>query len=492
MAATLAVVPASKARHQQAGLAFWMRRALEECDHASVEFAPDPVHDLRVALRRCRSMADGLMAMDPDPAWKQMKKAGKRLFGCLGELRDAQVMKEWVERLGAVDDAASVRLLQFLSGREGQLKLEAAQALQQFDRKQWKRWSVALPKRARKIRIGGIIFKHLALERWMEAYALHRRAIRNRSQVAFHNLRIGIKRFRYMVENFLPEPHAVWSDDLKHLQDLLGEVHDLDVLWATALRIKAFPDPESRAHWHAKVVEERSRRIQDYRARMVGEKSLWQRWRAELPSGPQIEAAALGRLKLWGSLLDPDFKHSSHVARLALQLYDGLPARGVSDAEWKQQRAILQVAALLHDVGRSKKDDNHHKTTFRLIAQLKPPLGWTAEAMRMAGVAARYHRGALPRVGQKTLAGLTLNQRTSVLRLAGILRLANALDAERDGRIERVQVDNTDGVLLVLAAGYSPRDRMAEAIAAGRHLLETIYRRPILIKPLRRKPGPPR
>jgi len=466
-----------------------MRRALEECDHASVEFAPDPVHDLRVALRRCRSMADGLMAMDPDPAWKQMKKAGKRLFGCLGELRDAQVMKEWVERLGAPDDPVSVRLLQFLSGREGQLKLEAAQALHQFDRKQWKRWSVVLPKRATKIRIGGVIFKHLALERWMEAYALHRRALRNRSQVAFHNLRIGIKRFRYMVENFLPEPHAVWSDDLKHLQDLLGEVHDLDVLWATALRIKAFPDPESRAHWHAKVVEERSRRIQDYRARMVGEKSLWQRWRAELPSGPQIEAAALSRLKLWGSLLDPDSKHSNHVAQLALQLYEGLPVHGLSDTEWKQRRAILQLAALLHDVGRSKKDANHHKTTFRLIVQLKPPLGWTAEATRMAAAAARYHRGALPRLGQKTLAGFTSGQRRTVLRLAGILRLANALDAERDGRIQRVHVHSTVGALLVSAEGYSPRDRMAEDIAAGRHLLETIYHRPILIKPFRRKAG---
>lgn len=487
MSATLAAVPASKAHHQQAGLAFWMGRVLEECDHASVEFAADPVHDLRVALRRCRSMADGLMAMDPDPAWKQMKKAGKRLFGCLGELRDAQVMKEWVERLGAVDDPTSVRLQHFLSGREGHLKAQAAQALEQFDRKQWKRWSVALPKRAKRIRIGGAIFKHLALERWMEAYELHRRAMRNRSRVAFHNLRIGIKRFRYIVENFLPEQHAAWSNDLKHLQDLLGEVHDLDVLWATALQIKAFPDAESRAHWHAKVAEERSRRIQDYRARMVGAKSLWQVWRKELPSGPQIEAAALARLRVWGALLDPDSRHSKHVAELALQLYDGLPARGGGDAEWKQQRAILQVAALLHDVGRSKKDDNHHKATFRLMTQLKPPLGWTTEAMRMAAAVARYHRGALPRLGQKTMADFTPDQRRTVLWLAGILRLADALDAEHNGRIRRVHVHSTVRALLVSAEGYSPRDRMAEKIAARRYLLETVYRRPILIKAYRAK-----
>ncbi len=205
-----------------------------------MEFAPDPVHDLRVALRRCRSIADGLKAIDPDPAWKQMKKAGKRLFSSLGELRDAQVMEEWVRKLGAADDPVTERVLQFLASREVALKLASAQALEEFDRKQWKRWSVQLPRRARKIRTGGLIFKHLALERWTEAYALHRIALRNRSQVSFHNLRIGIKRFRYIVENFLPEQHTAWSNDLKDLQDLLGEVHDLDVLWATAIQIAAF------------------------------------------------------------------------------------------------------------------------------------------------------------------------------------------------------------------------------------------------------------
>ena len=60
---------------KQAGLAFWMRRVLQECDRASIAFAPDPVHDLRVALRRCCSMADGIAAIDPDRAWKDMKKA---------------------------------------------------------------------------------------------------------------------------------------------------------------------------------------------------------------------------------------------------------------------------------------------------------------------------------------------------------------------------------------------------------------------------------
>lgn len=467
----------------KAGLAFWMQQVLEECERAAQDFAPDPVHDLRVALRRCRSMADGLMAMDPDPSWKQMKKAGKQLFSRLGELRDVQVMEEWARRLGDPGDPVTGTLLQFLLGRETQLKEEAAKALQEFDRKQWKRWSTALPRRAARMRAKSGLFKHLALERWTEAQELHRRALRSGSQIAFHRLRIGLKRFRYIVENFLPAQHAAWSDDLKELQDLLGEVHDLDVLWATLLQINAFPDDEARSRWHSRILHERGSRIEKYRAKMLGKTSLWQTWRAELPAGKQVEAAALSRLKLWASFLDPDFTHSLRVARLALQLYDGLQRHGLQEND-REQRAILQIAALLHDVGRSKGEKKHHKATWRLIQKLKPPLGCSAERLRIAGIVARYHRRALPRAGQKTLAGLYPGQRQNVLRLSGILRLANAFDAARDGRIQRLEVGEQKGCLVIAAQGYSARGRLAERIAGARHLLETVYRRPVIVKPV--------
>jgi CHAD domain-containing protein len=485
MPVTVALATARNAP-KKTGLALWMERVLEECDRASVEFGSDPVHDLRVALRRCRSMADGLRVMDPSPAWKEMKKAGRQLFRELGELRDAQVMEQWVGQLGNPDDPVTAALLLFLAGREAQLKQQAAVALQQFDRKQWRRWITSLPRRAARMRTGSVLFKHLALERWTEAYELHHRALRNRSQIGFHRLRIGLKRFRYIVENFLPEQHAAWSDDLKELQDILGEVHDLDVLWATALQVNAFPDAESRSKWHARIIEQRTRRIDKYRGKMLGKASLWQVWRAQLPAGKQIESAALSRLKLWASLLDPDFKHSLHVARLALQLYDGLPVRQPpADSEPADQRAILQVAALLHDVGRSEDEKGHHKSTYNLIRRLAPPLGWSQERMRWVGIVARYHRGALPGTGQKTLVGLNPSQRQCLLQLAGILRLANAFDAERTGLIQRLEVHQQNGFLEIAALGYAPHDRIAESIAAARHLLETVYHRPVMVKPLR-------
>jgi exopolyphosphatase/guanosine-5'-triphosphate,3'-diphosphate pyrophosphatase len=460
-----------------------MTRTLEECDHAAADFAPDPVHDLRVALRRCRSMADGLIPMDPDPSWKEMKKAGKKLFSSLGNLRDVQVMEEWVRRLDPTLDATAQAVLAHLSSRETQLKTEAGQALKDFDRKQWARWARSLPRRAARFRQGSAIFKHLALEKWTAAHDLHRRALRNRSQIGFHSLRIGLKRFRYIVENFLPQQHLTWKDDLKDLQDQLGEVHDLDVLWTTAVHIHAFRDPDARTLWHRRVIEERRQRIQKYHDKMVGKTSLWNLWRAQLPQGPEISAAASARLKVWASILDPDFKHADHVSRLALQLYDGLPGKNPgTDASRQDERAILRHAALMHDVGRSKGDKRHHKRSFRLIAGMAPPLGWTERDLRLVASIARYHRGALPHAGQISLAGLTTPERKTVLRLAGILRLADALDGERDARITNVEVREQDGFLLVTAKGYSPRDPMAEQVAAARHLLELVYRRPVMVK----------
>jgi CHAD domain-containing protein len=479
-----------------------MRRVLEECQRAGAELAADPVHDLRVALRRCRSMADGLMVVDPDRAWKDMKKAGKAMFRSLGDLRDVQVMMEWVQKLGPAEDPETQALLDLLSKREQEHKVVAADALRAFDVKQWRKWSRELPRRAARLRPGSIVFKHLALERWTEAHELHRRALRNRSQVSFHQLRIGIKRFRYIVENFLPQQHEAWSSDLKELQDLLGDVHDLDVLWTTATQVNAFGSVESRTRWHAIIHEAREKRIVRYRERMVGPDALWNVWRAELPQGKQIQAAAMARLRLWASFLDPDFVHSQRVAELARQMFEGLAGFGLAPSSPNQDlRSILSAAALMHDVGRSKHEKGHHKASYRMIGRLDPPLGWTASELQLTASVARFHRGALPQSRHKALQGLAPDQKQIVLHLSGILRLANALDSESSGRIQHLQVEAKDSHLLVSASGYAPWTRAAEDIAGASYLLELVLRRPVMIKPLkqarnarsrRRNPAVPR
>jgi CHAD domain-containing protein/HD superfamily phosphodiesterase len=555
-----------------AGLRYWMLRTLDECENAAHDFAADPVHDLRVSLRRCRSMADGLMAMDPDPAWKAMKKAGKKLFQSLGALRDVQVTMDWIEKLGLeqmhfdrpdveqanVEDASVERallpappealpalsnpaspneshhnpahhLVHILNARETEHKHEARAALEEFDRKQWKEWSKSLPARAAHIRPGSAVYKHLALERFAAARQLHSTAMRNRSQVALHALRIGIKRFRYIVENFLPVEHKLWADDLKHMQDLLGEVHDLDVLWATALASRIFPDAASRKTWHERILKERNQRIDEYRQHTIGSNSLWEVWRAGLPQGKRIQEIATSRMKLWAKALDPDFSHSERVARFSLQLYDGLMKSGLLRPERPAHanngapfdaRDSLYLAALLHDVGKSTGNKGHHKESRELIQKHGAPLGWKPETFSRAALVARFHCGVLPTRSHKALRDLLADEQKTVIRLAAILRLANALDADHTGQIHKVRIENNgnrvphfsaralrremgtlnshrskNGFLLkpqppekneavvIAAEGYTDNTPAAQTIAAERYLLETVLRRPIIVKP---------
>jgi hypothetical protein len=363
--------------------------------------------------------------------------------------------------------------------------------------------------------LGSTLFKHLALERWTEARELHKHAMRNRSQTSLHALRIGIKRFRYIVENFLPAEHKAWSDDLKEMQDLLGEVHDLDVLWSTATLSHIFSDTPSRNLWHERILSERARRIARYHGKMVGSDSLWNVWRAALPQGKQVEVLALRRMKLWAAGLDPDFPHSEHVARLALQLYDGLlrlswqPAVDAASA-----RSSLLAAALLHDVGKSRGKKDHQKKSVDLIRKHQSPLGWNENDLQRAAIVARFHRGVLPARKHKLLRDLLPDEQRATIQLSAILRLANAFDSTHDGRIRCLQLETTNErkggqkqanllrqasngflrralalpnhePLVISAEGYSPTGPAAQTIAAERHLLETVLRRPILVKPMK-------
>src|ERR1700751_2761089 len=105
---TVATLPGAPSGHR--GLSYGMERVLKELEHVRKDPAADPVHDLRVAIRRCRSVAAVIQEVDPDPAWRQMRRVPRKLFRRLGALRDAQVMDEWVKQLASENDPLRVKL----------------------------------------------------------------------------------------------------------------------------------------------------------------------------------------------------------------------------------------------------------------------------------------------------------------------------------------------------------------------------------------------
>jgi CHAD domain-containing protein len=470
----------------EAQFAHWMGAVIEEHAAAGAALEADPVHDLRVALRRCLSMAEVFRTLDPDAAWSDLHKQGQRLFKRLGRLRDTQVLLDWVKRIapdagpGPVGEA----LLRQLTETEREEEREARKALTRFNRKRWKPWAEHLAAHAARLPADGPAAEYLATERWEQAYALHRKAVRGGSHSAFHRARIGLKKFRYTVENFLPMRAAGWLNDLKEMQDALGELHDLDLLLAMVRSLGKLGDTRERRRWKERIEELSAERIRVYREKMSGPRSLWLAWRRALPQGKALDAAAMAWIEAWAAFLTPDLDHAKHVRKLALELYDQLAAAGMGGAQGNgDTRRVLEIAALAHDVGRAGGPRSHHKRSCRMIAQRRAPLGWTAEEMRLAGLVARYHRRALPQARHAGFRRLPPDRRQKVLLLAGILRLANAFDRDHDASVRSLRARIGRDGIAIRAGGYTGAEPRASYIASARHLFEIACKRPVSVLP---------
>ncbi|MFY9753046.1 MAG: CHAD domain-containing protein [Candidatus Acidiferrales bacterium] len=286
---------------RRAGLEFWMQRVLELAVQVRGDWNAEAVHDLRVAIRRCRTMAEALAEVNPDPGWKKIKKVTRDLFRALGSLRDAQVAREWIKKLSDPGDSVRKHMLRIAAQQETTRRRESLRELDRFDRKGWKKWARKLPDRSQFFPAESVVFQRLALSRLHDSVELYQRARRGRSRVAWHRLRIGLKQFRYVVENFLPQRYEVWGGDLKRMQDLLGEVHDLDVLRADLVRHHAGMDAIAVEAWLKKIEAARKTRLEEFRLRVSDKESLWLVWRAGFGWGHTLRSAASEPRKIYSA-----------------------------------------------------------------------------------------------------------------------------------------------------------------------------------------------
>lgn len=131
-----------------------------------------------------------------------------------------------------------------------------------------------------------------------------------------------------------------------------------------------------------------------------------------------------------------DERHARKVAELALQLFDQTASLHGLDEGY---RFLLEIASLLHDVGKFVNFTGHHKHSQYLI-ESTPLVGLTDEQKHVVAALARYHRKSAPTMAHPFYRDLPVTDRNAVLRLFGLLRLAEALDAEHESRVEGVRV----------------------------------------------------
>jgi CHAD domain-containing protein len=163
------------------------------------------------------------------------------------------------------------------------------EALAKFDLKDWRKLSKKLSGKSQFFPLESVVFQRLALSRLNQAAALNEFARKSRSRIAWHRLRIGLKHFRYILENFTPERGQPWIANLKRMQDLLGEVHDLDVLRREMWRHKKALDSVQLERWLELIEQRRKRRLADFVSGVAGNPPLWQVWREGFKSVPTLQ-----------------------------------------------------------------------------------------------------------------------------------------------------------------------------------------------------------
>jgi CHAD domain-containing protein len=446
------------------------------------------VHDLRVAIRRCRSFAAIMEEVDADPAWPAMQKGPRRLFRALGALRDLQVLEQWVRKLASDDDPVRPGMLDVLVGRQAKPRDRMLREVHAFDQNAWKRLARRLARRGRLVPPDSLTARCLVLERFEELRGLHARAVRTESPKPWHTLRIALKRYRYAVESLLPALSAVWDEDLAQVQGMLGGIHDLDVLkdWIAQEWEDGAGTGASSASLRRAIEAERQSCIEQYRRRTTGPAGLFHTWHTGLNAGTSIAEVTAARLRTTARAMDPHPRRTAEVSRLAVRIFDSLGAAG-GRARFRDQRLrlILGTAARLHAIRAGGSHTARHKAARDFLQAAPVPLDWTADEWNLVAEIVRYHRGAEPATKHKGFRRLSRAGRDRIRALAGVLRLARGLRRAGATVTSGIRADETSVCVRLHAGNVDDTAANAARLAAAKHLLETCLGRPILIEPLR-------
>jgi exopolyphosphatase/guanosine-5'-triphosphate,3'-diphosphate pyrophosphatase len=186
-------------------------------------------------------------------------------------------------------------------------------------------------------------------------------------------------------------------------------------------------------------------------------------------------AAALGEKYRY------DVAHARKVAELSVRLFEDLKKEHGLD---ERQRLLLEVAALLHDIGNYVSTRGHHKHTQYLLS-VSEIFGLSQDDMAVVSNVARYHRRACPTKSHLPYTALDRDSRIVVNKLSAILRLANALDADHLQKVKDVRVipEDSDWYLEVEGAGDLTMERLA-SLARADYMTE-VFGRKILFREAR-------
>jgi len=166
-----------------------------------------------------------------------------------------------------------------------------------------------------------------------------------------------------------------------------------------------------------------------------------------------------------------DPRHAAHVAHLATRLFDELQ---VEHGLRPRYKLLLNLAGVLHEIGRFVSNQAHHKHSYYLIANTEL-FGVRRDELRIVAQVARYHRRSSPRPTHVEYMTLPRENRIIVNKLAAILRIADALDRGQAQQIRDFRVERRPDELVITVSGLSDLGLERRALAAKADLFEDTY-----------------
>lgn len=163
-------------------------------------------------------------------------------------------------------------------------------------------------------------------------------------------------------------------------------------------------------------------------------------------------------------LTDDDPEHSARVARLALELFDETESvHHLGGAA----RELLEAGALLANVGQFVSHSGHHKHSYYVIRNSEQLVGFTDHEIELIALIARYHRKSAPKATHPEFDRLRPRDQDLVSTLAGVLRVAIALDRSHSGAVAEVHARREGNKLVIEAVPLDGADISLELFAAN-------------------------
>jgi exopolyphosphatase/guanosine-5'-triphosphate,3'-diphosphate pyrophosphatase len=166
-----------------------------------------------------------------------------------------------------------------------------------------------------------------------------------------------------------------------------------------------------------------------------------------------------------------DPSHGEHVRNLCAKFFDDL-------ADLHQlsphDALLLQVAAILHEVGTYVSPRAHHKHSEYLILNSEV-FGLDRLDVTIVALVARYHRHSGPVLDHPSYAALSTEDRIRVCKLAALLRVADALERTHAQRVSQIEIRRESGKLRLRLPGLADAAVERLAMASKADLFEQVF-----------------